>query len=304
MDSVLGPLLFLIYINDTFLAAHKVLFHLFADDTCIFHSNKNYKKLEDEINTSLDNITNWLKANKLMINVKKSNLIVFKVGNSQSAGETINIYIENQILEPKDTAKYLGVYIDKRLSWDRHIEHINSKLNRGIGILRKLRSYLQQDSLRTIYNSFLKPYIEYGTLAWGGAPNKYLDKIDKCIKRSMCTVLFKNRFDNVKPFYKHLNILPLTKNIKLLQGKFMWKLLAKKHPDSIIEQFPLHFNEAINNTNTEKLTITYYRTSIGKKSLLYQGYKIWNLEIPANIKNKESYNNFAKNYHKYLLDEI
>ena len=108
--------------------------------------------------------------------------------------------------------------------------------------------------------------------------------------------------DNIKPFYEHLNILPLTENIKLLQGKFMWKLLAKKHPDSIIEQFPLHFNEAINNTNSEKLIIPYYRTSIGKKSLLYQGYKIWNLEIPANIKNKESYNNFAKNYHKYILD--
>ena len=128
--SVLGHLFFLIYINDIFLTTPKVSFHLFADGTCIFHSNKNYRKLEDEINTSLDNITNWLKANKLMINVKKSNLIVFKVGNSQSAGETINIYIENQILEPKDTAKYLGVYIDKRLSWDRHIEHIRSKLNR------------------------------------------------------------------------------------------------------------------------------------------------------------------------------
>ena len=101
--SVLGPLLFLIYINDIFLAAPKVSFHLFADDTHTFHSNKNYWKLEDEINTSLDNITNWLKANKF--NVKKSNLIVFKVGNSQSASETINIYIENQILEPKDTVK-------------------------------------------------------------------------------------------------------------------------------------------------------------------------------------------------------
>ena len=201
-----------------------------------------------------------------MINVKKSNLIVFKVGNSQSAGETINIYIENQILEPKDTAKYLGVYIDKCLSWDRHIEHINSKLNGGI----------QQNSLRTIYSSFLKPYIEYGTLAWGGAPNKYLDKIDKCIKRSMCTMLFKNRFDNVKQFYKHLNILPLTKNIKLLQGKFIWKLLAKKHPDSITEQFPLHFNEAINNTNGEKIIIPYYRTSIGKKITIMS--RIQNLE--------------------------
>ena len=64
---------------------------------------------------------------------------------------------------------------------------------------------------------------------------KNLDKIEKYIKRSMCTMLFKNRFDNVKPFYKHLNIPPLTKIIKLLQGKFMWELLTKNHPDSIIE---------------------------------------------------------------------
>ena len=92
-------------------------------------------------------------------------------------------------------------------------------------------------------------------LQGGGAPYKYLDKIVKCIKRSMRTMLFKNRFDNVKPFYKHLNILPLTKNIKLLQRKFIWKLLAKKHPDSIIEQFPLHFNEAANNINSKKLVI-------------------------------------------------
>ena len=141
------PLALRFYINDIFLAAPKVSFHLFADDTCIFHSNDNYTKLEDDI-------TSCLKANKLMIIAKKSNLIAFKVGNNQSADETINIYIENQILKPKDTTKYLGVYIDKRLSWDRHIEHINSKLNRGIGILRKRRSYLQQDSLRSIHNSF------------------------------------------------------------------------------------------------------------------------------------------------------
>ena len=70
----------------------------------------------------------------------------------------IYIYIENQILKTKDKSKYQGIYTDKQLSWDRHIEHINSKLNRDIGILRKPRSYLQQDSLRTICNSFLKPY--------------------------------------------------------------------------------------------------------------------------------------------------
>ena len=78
-------------------------------------------------------------------------------------------------------------------------------------------------------------------------------------------MLLKYRFDNVKPLYKPLNILPLTKNIKLLQGKFIRRLIAKKHhPDSITEQLLLHFKEAINSTNTEKLIISYYRTSMGK----------------------------------------
>ena len=67
----------------------------------------------------------------------------------------------------------------------------------------------------------------------------------------------------------YLSLLPLTKSIKLLQGKFMWKLLSKKHPDSIIEQLPLHFKKTINNTNCEKLIIPYYRTSIGKKNHYY-----------------------------------
>ena len=68
----------------------------------------------------------------------------------------------------------------------------------------------------------------------------------------------------------------------------MWKLLAKKHPDSITEQFSLHFNEAINNTNGEKLIIPYYRTSIGKKSLLYQGYRIWNLKFLQTSRTKKA----------------
>ena len=101
----------------------------------------------------------------------------------------------------------------------------------------------------------------------------------------MRTILVKTRYDNVKPFYKHLSILPLTKNIKFLQGKFMWKFLAKKHPDAIIEEFPLHFNERINNTTSEKLIITYYRTSIGKKIIIIS--RIQNLESRNSCKHQE-----------------
>ena len=75
--SVLGPFLFLLYINDIYLSSPLVKFHLFADDTCIFHSSKNNSKLEQELNSTLTNVATWLKANKLSLNVDKSNLLLF-----------------------------------------------------------------------------------------------------------------------------------------------------------------------------------------------------------------------------------
>ena len=77
--SVLGPLLFLIYINDIYFSSPLVKCHLFADDTCIFHSSKNYSELEQELNNALKNVATWLKANKLTLNVDKSNLILFNL---------------------------------------------------------------------------------------------------------------------------------------------------------------------------------------------------------------------------------
>ena len=247
--SILGPLLFLIYINDIHVSSPQVKFHHFADDTCIFHSSKDATTLQSD-----------LKANKLTLNVKKSNLLFFNIGNNEPKKD-INIYLDGEQLKPKEYAKYLGVYIDNKLSWQNHIQETNNKINKGIGILKIMRHYLQDKQLINLYFSFIKPYIEYGTLAWGGACKTNLTKIDRSLNKSVRTMLFKNRREPSKPLYKYLNILPLEYNIKLLRGKFMHKLLSKKQPEIIEEKFP-YFNESINNSDHTKLILPYYRTSI------------------------------------------
>ena len=265
--SVLGPLLILIYINDIAFSNKKVSFHLFADDTCLFYSNKDYNQLETDVNTALENIANWLKANKLTLNVKKSNLILFDTRKNPKNNTTVKICISSNELEQKDSVKYLGVYFDKKLSWDKQIDYTNNKLNRGIGALKKLRKYFQENILKNIFNSFFKPYIEYGTLAWGAATNNHLEKVNKSVKRSIRTMLFKDKYDSVKPFYEYLNILLLLYNIKLLQGKYMWNLFNSNLPKPLTEHFPLKYNEAINNQQN-RLIIPYHRTSIGKKIII------------------------------------
>ena len=234
--SVLGPLFFLIFINDIHISTSKVSFYLFADDMCLFYSNKDYKQVEKDINNALENIANWLKANKLTLNVKKSNFILFNTQKNIKDNPKIKICIGNSELEQKNSAKYLGIYFDKRLSWDTHIEYINNKINRSIGIIKTVRYFVQENTLKNIYYSFVKPYINYGILAWGTSTNVHLETLNKSIKRSIQAILFKGKYDSVKPYYKYLQILPLLDNIKFLRGKFMWNLTNHKLPTSIIEQ--------------------------------------------------------------------
>ena len=114
---------------------------------------------------------------------------------------------------------------------------------------------MQEKTLENIFNAFLKPYLEYGTLLWNGAPKTYLGKINKTLNRSIKLILFKQKYDIVKLFYKYLGTLPLKQNIRFQQGKFMWKLNSQNPSNCLLIKFSLIHNQAINNANQQILII-------------------------------------------------
>ena len=122
--SVLGPLLFLIYINNIQKSDSDASFHLFAHD------------VEAKVNTSLENITNWLKPNKLTLNIDKSRLLFFDLSPCPNKAHTLNGQINSQKLEQSKSVRYLGVVIDNKLNWKSHIEYMNRKINIGIGFIK------------------------------------------------------------------------------------------------------------------------------------------------------------------------
>ena len=112
-----------------------------------------------------------------------------------------------------------------------------------------------------------------------------------------------DKFDSVKPFYEYLNILPFKDNTRLLQGKFMWKLVNAVWPNSISEKFPLTYSEAINN-HQNKLVMPYCHRALSKRLLAYTVYKLWNQEVPIDFKSVKTIKAFNKTYRKHLLSNI
>ena len=171
---VLGPLLLLMYINGIHNSSAKFSFFLFADDTSLLYADTNLKSLEKTVCSELLKVSDWLRANKLTLNAKKSNYVIFRPY-QRKLNYSVNIeMIDNctQIpttLQCKDHVKYLGVLLDSNLSWKFHIDNVALKVSRTVGVVARLRHFVPRTTLLNIYQSLILPYLRYGLAAWGQA---------------------------------------------------------------------------------------------------------------------------------------
>ena len=294
--SILGPLLFLLFINDITEASSILKFFLFADDTTVFYSDKTNSSTEETINKELENVSNWLAANKLSLNVKKSIFMHFHHGRQRK--NTLNIKINNTNIEEKSTAKYLGTLIDNKLTWKPHIQYIKTKLSRATGIISKIRYFSTDNVLLNLYYSFVQSHINYNLLNWSSADKTTLNPIRTCIKKIVRVIQFENKYEHTTPLFKKLNILPLDAQIKHKQGIFMWKLSHNLIPppvSSLFSQLP---------HNPNKFNLQNPRIERGKRSFTYASVKNWNTEVPLHLKTLTSLKNFNVKYKEYLLSLI
>ena len=142
--SVLGPLLFLIYINDLDQAIKFSKTRHFADDTNLLISNSSLKQLKKHINRDLKTLTTWLKANKISLNASKTEFLLFRHPN-KPINYDLKIILDGHRLYPSKYVKYLGILIDPHLTWSYHIKSLTPKLTRAAGMLSKIRHYVPAD---------------------------------------------------------------------------------------------------------------------------------------------------------------
>ena len=231
--SVLGSLLFL-YINDLHKSVkHSKTYH-FADDTNIMQSNKSLDVLSKNLNKDLKSLSQWLKANKLSLNISKTKLIIFH-RNTANIDHTLKLKLDGKRLSSSKLVKYLGVLLDEHLQWNDQLAHVKIKLNRAIGILCKIRHNANPTILKVVYHSLFGSNLLYGAQLWGQTNLANQNSIQVLQNRAIRKICFKKPTKAVSGDFKKFGILKFHDLIKLQNCLFICQLeqdeqLAKTFP--------------------------------------------------------------------------
>ena len=200
---MIGPLLFLIYINDLNVAINYAIVHHFADDTNLLITGKSLKSIKKHTNIDLKLLCNWLKANKIS---SKIEAILFRHP-IKNIDYDLKLKIDGKIIFVTNSVKYLGIHLDTHLNWKHHIHELSMKLSRATGMLSKIRHYVSYNTLISIYYAIFSSHMTYGCQIWGQKGNVNRNKISILQNRMLKRIHFKSNDETVNPLYHKSNIL-------------------------------------------------------------------------------------------------
>ena len=284
--SILGPLLFILYINDIVNCSHIIKFILFADDTNLFHSDSNYQRLIVTLNAELQKLCVWFKSNKLYLNVKKTNYILF--GRKHTNDElNMHLYIDGNELERTESTKFLGVYIDSKLTWSMHVNHISVKMSQGLGILYKIRNIFPRNILLTLYYSLIYPYLSYCALIWACAKPNTLNKIEILQNKAIRLITKSGYRAHTSVLYKELKVLKLH-DIYIKQSLvFMFKVKHQLLPYNCLQYFQTSDDQVYAFRKCNYFIHPPFRTDLRQQCIVVSGPRLWDSQ-PPHLQNASS----------------
>jgi len=297
--SILGPFLFLCYINDLPNVSNLITPLIFADDTNLFINGKDPNTLITTLNEELIKVTDWTNANKLSLNTEKTKYILFSKPRTHVVSNT-QLILNNEVISCLQYVKFLGVYIDNKLTWNIHINHICKKISKGIGIICKARKSLNNKTLVTLYYSFVHPYVTYGIETWGKSINNYLSSVFKLQKKVVRIISHVKPKTESAPLFNKLRILTVYQIYQLQALIFMYKYVNNLIP-FIFENFFERLNEIRTTRNYGLLRVPLVRNVFSQRALRYQGVLIWNYYYNR-IDHYTGYFTFKKRVKWYLLN--
>ena len=300
--SILGPLLFITYINDLVSASGKITPLIYADDTSLYISGKDLKTLYNTANDELGNILDWMITNKLSVNIDKTSYIIFRPKRRHIDDNSYNLLLNNRHLKRVNSIKFLGVILDDVLSWAGQINNIKSKISKGIGIIAKARKYLNRNTLITLYYSFIFPHLIYCIDSWGCAHDVYLNSIFKLQKKALKIIKSVPKTYETIKLFNELKLLNIYQLYHYFVAIFMFKYKANLLP-SIFHDF-FNINTTVYNTRTQHLLhIPSCSSTQSQQRIRYKGVKVFNF-LYERVNRNCSLNAYKHRLKTFLLDNI
>ena len=305
--SILGPLLFLLYVNDMEQAVECDLF-LYADDSCLVYQHKDTKVIENVLNKDFSSICNWFIYNKLSIHLgeDKTKCILFCPKSKLSKTNKLNIQHKGITINQYDKVTYLGCILDETLSGEAMALNVLSKINKKLKFLYRKNDFLTPLLRRMLCNSLIQPHFDYACSAWYPNLNKGIkEKLqitqNKCIR--FCLKLGNRSHIGVKEF-ETINWLPVGARVEQCVNTHIYKRFHNLCPDFMKNVFPLpDFSERCTRKSSFKLMKPFRKSVYGQRALSFLGPSIWN-NLPNSIKGTTSVNSFKHSIKKHYFNSM
>ena len=273
--STLGPLLFLVYINDMNTVPSNMEVVHFADDTTLYmHCNHFIHNHADQINHDLMQIDEWLCSNRLSINIEKTSYMVLS---NRLMVPDLPLELRNIQIKRTDTYKFLGVQIDANLKFHKHIDDLCNKLSRNIGVMTRISQFLPQGALRSVYLAIISSHVNYGITTWGSAGASVLSRLKSLMNRAirrlglpnepLTSICIRNRLLNFDATYKFFVLMKMYNITIGASHEYFYRQIAELRP---IHSYPTRF------IMSDSLNLPLYFRTKCQNSFLYRGIKLWN----------------------------
>ena len=279
--SVLGPLLFLIHINDISNVVQHCKIRLFADDTCLFIEVDNREETAIKINQDLQHLHNWSKQWLITFSEIKTKSLL--ISNKIDANKNPPVMMNNTIIEEVPSFTYLGLTFTKNLRWNNHIDKVTTKARKRLSAMMPLKFKLDRRSLETMFKSFVLPILEYGLIVWGGTYDTDIIKLERIHLDAMRLITGATARSSIAALYEETSFVSFRDRIDRLSLTMLFKIKNDLSPEYLKILLPDENHETIhyNLRNKENIKIPFTRLETFKRSFIPRAIRIWNaLSIP------------------------
>lgn len=292
--TILGPLLFLLYINDLPNCLSHSEPRMYADDTHLTFSSNNINSINYHLNQDLSSVNEWLIANKLTLNKSKTEFML--IGSRQRLRTLDNapsLVIDEVPVKQVFSTKSLGVHIDENLSWNVHIDKLCKKIASGIGALKRIRPFVPHSTLQSIFNSLIQPHFDYCSAVWGTCNKTLANRLQKLQNRAARVLTFSSYDTNADGLLKKLGWKNLESQRQVHKAIMVYKSLNGLAPEYLRSKFVDRcsmLNYSLRDT-AGKIAVPLPRTNFRKNSFSYNGAVLWN-SLPVELRQAQTLSKF------------